>query len=576
MKNNHTIFETKENNRVVIAKSEAENELYKHQNTMTGNRLVSDSNLDDLQEDILQKKSDREHQKKVDQLRKQNELNRMVDQMAADKKERDFAEIQKAKHREYSLQEEDIRQKIQRDQILQQGRIDTEARDKQAEFAKQLNEAENKRVLNDILRKIDESDLDWKKKLDEYARLSRELNVKSDVELNELKAKSKAEIETLESQTAERIKREQDGTYYTIGQTKIKLNAAEAELLERIAQWAEDRQIRTDNAQEERATRKTVLDFEQRMQDRREQVAQEMEKLTLQYQQALAVRDRDDKLAQMEYESKRLQYILDHLTREIVEKAGVEKARFHAEEEIRKAEAQYDKEHRDAKLKADQERLRLQMEQEEKLAQRAEDYKKEMAKLENERNRDDKNAEVAIAQAQASKTIQNIEHSLEKIDNRYHDLCKKMDEIGTEYIKLKERVKGIEKNPIAGKWVQPGVYIPTHPYNPTPAGYNPTPAGYNPTPARYNPTPAGYNPTPAGYNPTPAGYNPTPAGYNPTPAGYNPTPAGYNPQFGGMSSPATPGTSSGIQPGFGQKTCPKCGHACSTYSTICENCGWSI
>lgn len=551
LNNDQVIFEYSEDGRIKISKNNIDIDLMESQDGVAAKEA-----------ELRKREADRKFNEEMDKIRKQAELDRLMDEVASGKQDRDFDRIQKEYQHKHILQEAAINQAIREAQLRQQGDIDAKAREQKAEFDRMINDAENKRILNGIMRKIDESDLDWRKKLDEYARLQRRVNVEDQVELDVLTAQGKAKQNEVGAMSDLRIQREANEVFMLVGSTKIKLADAEAELMEKIARYSEDRNKRIDDTAADRAERKAILDFEQRMRDRQEQVAQEMEMLKQKYEHELALRDRDDKLSAMQYEQNKLVFILNHLNHEISCRADVDKARFDAEKEIEKAKAQYDAQHAKDQLDAMEKRWQAQLKHDEDAAQRAENYQKMLVQLqldlekirnETQRNQNDNNAKVGVAQAQnnAKQEVADVKQAIERLgdrmDKRYRELANDMDKIRNAHKDLKRKVQDMAKG-----------QTPVSPAAPAPAPQAP-----------YVPNP--YTPNPYGQPP----YAPTGGSY-----GYSQNASADLSLTGGLGAVAVDLTSSilgGVQPGMsGTCICPTCKKVCSSQAAICEHCGSPI
>lgn len=598
LNNDKVIFEYGEDGRITVAKLGIDDQTNDALTASEIHGMENQSKIADKAAELRKQEADRRFNEEMDRIRKQGELDRLMDEIASGKEDRNFDRLQKEYQRKYQLQEAAINQAIREAQLRQQGDIDAQARQQKAEFERMVNEAENKRLLNDIMRKIDESDLDWRKKLDEYARMQRHLSVEDQVDLDVLVAQGKAKENEVSALSDLRIEREANEVFMLVGGTKIKLADAEAELMEKIARYNEDRRKRIDDTAADRAERKAILDFEQRMRDRQEQVAQEMEKLKQQYDHELALRDRDDKLSAMQYEQNKLVHILNHLSHELTTRADVDKARFDAEKEIEKAKAQYDAQHAKDKLDAEEKRWQEQLKHDEATAQRAENYQKLMAQLQldleklrhdTQRNQNDNEAKVGIAQAQntAKQEIADVKHSIERLgdrmDKRYQNLHNDMDKIRNAHNDLKRRVKDLTKG--QQPYWPPMYTTPTPVYAPTPAPVAPQ----NPWQPPHTPTGGGY-----GYSKEAPldlatsgglGQNLSPDALN---SALDAMVQGMSGILGGavagaQQQPAAPAKqesapfSFGLQPGMsGTCTCPSCGKICSSSASICEHCGHSI
>ena len=602
LEHDKTIFDYDEGNRVDVAKATSDSEKSHKLNDILITDLDSNDHVEDKKAELdahaaerAKQRMERDFQEQMERVRKQAELDRLVEDIASGRKERSFEETRKEYERKYILQEQAINQAIREAQLRQQGDFDAKAREDKAQFDRVLNAAENKRLLGDILRKIAESDLDWRKKLDEYARLQRKVNAADQVELDVmaaegkvrtdavlthsqtelelLKAKNQGEIDVVSAQAGAdaarivaaadtEIKRENNETFLMVGETKIKLTTAEAELMETIARYNEDRRQRILDHKEDHDERRANLDFEHRMRERQEAVAQKMELLRQEHEYELALRDRDDKLAEMDHELQKLQYILNYLTHEIGVKGDVDKTRIRADEEIKKAEAQYNAQYKQAEQKAQEDRLQKQQEYDEAAAKRAAEYQKMMADLqlaleklrnETERNRDDNQAKVAIAQTQsehkqeAEDAKRAFERLSEKMDKRYSELQRAMEKIVDSQNRLKGKVKDLTRVYGQPMQPQPGTYpvwVGGQPMGPSGA------TAYSQRQALDDLAVTGGLGASAPAQPIVTGGTYAP--------GVKPT-APYS-----------------AQPGMSVQTCPICGQPCSAQATICEHCGASL
>lgn len=618
LENEHAIFSYNEDKRVAFAKASSDSEHSHQLDTIRIVDLDSHERLEEKKAEMeeyaaarARKQEDRAFQEQLDQQRKQDELDRLVEEITSDHKERGFDELQKEYERKYILREREINQTIREAQLRQQADFDTKAREEQARFHRVLNDAENKRALEELLHKIDESNLDWRRKLDEYARLQRKvaaadevelellaadgkvkkdsLETHSQTELDVLKTKAQAEQELLRARTkadAElaqadadyKIRHEENETFLLVGETKIKLASAEAELLETISRCSEDRQQRVKERDADLTERRAKLDFEQRMRERQESVAQQMEMLQQKFDHELALRDRDDKLTALDYEYKKLVYILDHLSHELNVRSDVDKTRIQADEEIRKAEAQYNAQHAQEQLKAQEARLQQQLKQDEEDGKRAAEYQKMMAEIqlaieklrqETQRNQDDNQTKVAVAQAQSNHqqdmqdARRSIEQLNEKMDQRYHELQRAMDRIADAHKSIRARLHDLSRAQKAQPIQYPPQPYPVYPGVPYSSGQPMSPNGIS----AYNKLPMNDIALTGGLG------RAAPANVQEVRKDSDTCPRAPH-----MSAPI-PGSgasSRAPQPGMYMQTCPSCGKPCSIQATICEHCGASL
>lgn len=599
--NDHAIFKYSEGLRVDIAKAQADSQMQKQLDDIQISNMESEDRVIDKATELeekaaarAQRKADRIFQEQMDKLRKDDELQRLADGLASARKAFDFEELQKKYEREYFIRELVINQNIREAQLRAEAQYDAQARADKAKFDSLLNDAENKRIMNDILHKIAQSDLDWQKKLDEYDRLKKQTAVDDQLEemlkkaqaqakqdaikthtqvelddvvaksLNEQKvaaAKAQAEADKATSAVEQMILREENATFLLAGEAKIKLSNAEADLLEKIASYQEDRRKRMLDSDADRNERRAILDFEQRMRDRQEQVAQDMEKLKQQHEYDLAIREKDDQLATLQYEQQKLQFILNHMTTELTTRADVDKARIHADEEIKKAVAQFDAQHAHEQMKAAEDRLKAQLASDEKTAQAAQAFQEKMADIqltieklrhETEQNKDNNDAKVAIAQAQSAdkQNQQQIRQSIDRLssrmEQRYRDLQRDMDKITAAHKELKKKVQNLsEKMPPFGLVPPPLPPVTVYP-GPQPGGVY----GFNQNILNT-------------------------AGQATTPVSQVDPNALQ--QSGLTLSPndlVLPVTNSAVA--TGTKICPVCHKQCSIHASVCQHCGTSL
>lgn len=425
IQNDHIVFVMEEDGRV----------------QMRGKEIKDD--IDAKDDEIELRRIERQHLRKMTELQKGAELDKLVDEIAEGKRERADTAVLEEYRRKYRIREEQLNQEIREQRIAQEAELDKARRKQQAEFESKLNEANNKHLLNDIMRKIAESDLDWQQKLDEYDRLRRRVNAETD-----------AEIRQTEANTELKITRDQTNFYLEVEGRKIQLTAEQAELMERINRYAEDRKEREAQANENRLERRATLDFERRMQDRREQVAQAIDQLKVKYDHELAMRERDLDLQKLQAE-------LQYHTETGAQSADVQKVQANADSAARIAEAE-----------AEVRRAQEQLKREETIAKQAEEFRKslleiqaalELTRLGNDRNRDDRLAEVGIANAQAvGKTAEKAadraaERAAERAGGmtdkeyeRFRDLERKLDRIVSSVKDLRGQVRDLQKQVPAG------------------------------------------------------------------------------------------------------------------------------
>ena len=426
VENDHTIFGMDEEKRVEM------------------HRLDTQDQLDDRKNEQELAKLERANALKAAELQKGADLEKLVDEIAEAKRSRADAAILEDYKRKYRQREEKIQEQLQEAQMLQEAQIASKQRETRAAFARQLEEAENQRALNDLMHKIDESNLTWRQKLDEYERLRARTQVED-----------RAAEKKLDADTDLQILRDRNELYYQIGSQRIRLDAEQAELLEKINRYTEDRKERTLEAEAARLERKATLDFEHRLQDRREQVAQQIELLKARYDHELSMRQKD-------LELEKLQEEMAYKKTEVQAGADVMKTQAGADSAARIAEAQ-------AALK----RAEDQLAREESIAKQAEEFKKtlleiqaalEMTRLGNDKNKDNRWADVEIARANAGAaaakaTAERTSGAAgQAAQERFLELERKMDRIINSVRDLRTQVNTLKK------WLPPYTAVPPYGY----------------------------------------------------------------------------------------------------------------
>lgn len=592
------IFLYNQDNRVEIAKAQSDSQKQHELDRieiadMESNDLVEEkrAELDEKEAARSKRVMDRIFQEDMDHARKQRDLNQFAAEAKASQSAFDYEEIKKNVERQQTLEEMQLSQEIREQQIRQQAEIDRVNRDNEARYERGIKDAENKRIVTNILHKIDESDLDWQQKLDEYARLQRKLAVDDQYEQDLKVAQGKAETQQVLAAADQRIKREENETYLLVGETKILLADEEVELLEKLQRYNEDRSQRIQDNAADRAERKASQDFERQMRDRKEQLAQDMELLKQKYDHELLIRDRDDKITTLDYEYGKLVFILDYLCHEMDVNASVEKNRLFFEAAIKKAEAQYHAEHEKEQLQAAENRHKERLRYDEEMAKHASSFLKMMAELqfgieelrhETERNKDDDRAKVAIAQAEnADKAASaDVKRTMEKVtdqmDQRYRELQRAMDKIISSHKDLKEKVRDLTqpKQPSQPQQTaQNGQVKPKEFY-----GYSKDVLGELTRTGglvdgltvealdklahqlRATTTAKATAAAPAAKAATPAA----------TPTANATAPAASAPVR------STPAASASVQPGIPTQVCPHCRKTCSALANNCEHCGGAL
>ena len=376
---------------------------------------------ENAEQTVRLRRMEREQQLKIIELNRGAELDRLVDEIAEAKSARSDEAILQDYKRKYRLRQDQLDSQYAEARRQQQEAFDRENAGLHNDFAKMMAEAENKRAINEIMRKIAESDLTWTQKLDEYDRLRRRTMAQDD-----------ADIQIIRSDAEIRVRREQNAIYYQAGEQKIRLDAEQAELLERINRYAEERSERQAVSESARTERRAILDFEQRMRERRDQVAQEIEKLSAQYAH-------EEKLRGQEVDLKKLESELVY-----------HRQRVEQEEGARRAEAQAEADSRIAQAQAEAKRLESQLSLEEDMLKSAEAYRKTLMET---------MKAIELARIEGGKTADSASAEDREARQRQSALEKKLDRISNSVGELRGTVRQFRD--LLAKFQSHGAYAPT-------------------------------------------------------------------------------------------------------------------
>ena len=371
IKNNHTVYLLDEEGRLTIHGMEVKDRV------------------EEKTAELELAKQERTYLLERKELEKRAELNKLVDEIAEGKKARDAQAVFEEYKRDFALHQRKLDDQLEEGRKLQQSRIDRENADLKQAFDKRMADAENQRAISEVLRRIAESDLSWQQKLDEYDRLRRRAFAETDVEIRKLNADADTHII-----------RDRNELYYEIDGKRIKLSAEQAELMERIDRYAEERRRRVLDGDADRMARMATLDFEHAMQERREKAAQELDRLAREY-------EHDEKLSAQAAELEKLCAELDYYAHAVSEQEDTARVRAEQEGKAKVAQAEAEKARLEKQLKADEDALKSAQELRKTVLETMEAL--ELARIKGsdkeEKARTDQN----------SKDIQAIERKVERI-----------------------------------------------------------------------------------------------------------------------------------------------------------------
>ena len=204
-----------------------------------------------------------------------------------------------------------------------------------------LDDARFRETLNGILRRIDESDLEWRKKLEEYARLSRQLGVQDAQDARRAVAETDAEIKRMTGKADADVSSMKTAANFEAGIKGVELNSAQAELQEKINRYAEDRDERKLAADFNRRERMAVLTFEQNLEDRRQKAEETLAQLKEQHAEAQREREYQAQIAEMKAQIEKLKVEMETERIKIREEAGLGKAQSANDARAKEAEYKY-------------------------------------------------------------------------------------------------------------------------------------------------------------------------------------------------------------------------------------------
>lgn len=452
IKNDRVIFIANENGRVEVSVEKVHTSTYESIMEQKNQRDQAKATYDEETAKRQRAERERQHTDRIRGMEMQEELDKLLDEVMDSKKTRSLQSIRAEYLQKYAISEERLQQDIREQQIRQQARIDAASMAQEAEFKLALSRVENKQALNEIIRKIDESDLDWQQKLDEYARLRRQLQEQDAADFARQRAKAHADAEWIDAENKGRIKRENNEIYYEIGSARIKLDAQQADLLDSIYRRAEDLKEKSDAFRQELDERKASLSFDQKMQERAQQLSGDMQRLAQRYQQEQAYWEKEQTLYEKDIELEKLCYVLSYLTKAVQSKERTDIAQFNAEKEVKAAEAKFSAEKQQAQLDAEKQRTAEQVRREDEMAKSAADLQEkmletqkalDMIRLLNERNADNQRAQVAMYQSDAERAA--VEKQSEKADANVQALIQMMTSIIQAVGKAEGQATGMVK-----------------------------------------------------------------------------------------------------------------------------------
>ncbi len=181
------------------------------------------------------------------------------------------------------LEQEKISALMDDEDARQQHKIGMTHRENQAARDERLADEDLKAAIHQVARGIEESNLDWQKKLDAYAHLQKMTEANDTLELDERRERSRVNLFTLSEQA------------------KLQISRETAEQLEMRERYQEERQERIRKA-----------DFAREMERRRVETADQIQLLQMEMDKKREEQEWEFKTQQLQFEIARLQIQLGH------------------------------------------------------------------------------------------------------------------------------------------------------------------------------------------------------------------------------------------------------------------------
>ena len=250
--------------------------------------------------------------------------------------------------REYEAETREQQHKRELEKAAQDARFQLEEAEEEHKRALEeirhqtgLDDARFRETLTGILHRIDESDLEWRKKLDEYARLARQLGVQDAQEARRAVAETDAEIKRTIGKADADVAAMKTASGFDAGMKGVELSSAQAKLQETINRYAEDRDERKLAADFGRKERMAVLTFEQSLEDRRQKAEETLTQLKEQHAEAQREREYQTRIEEMKAQIEKLKLEMETERTRIREEAGLGKAQSANEARAKEAEYRY-------------------------------------------------------------------------------------------------------------------------------------------------------------------------------------------------------------------------------------------
>lgn len=237
--------------------------------------LKTEQKLDDARTDNLinQDKNDIRRESAKDELKHEQELKNIKREIELTKAK---AELSYERWQEQKRLDEEKEKQAYQQARFRQGQ----------EQAMQIDKAMHDKALQDIVRAVEASNLDWREKLDAYDRLTRSRKFQDELEQSNARARSQTDNQAYAAQQA------------------LKINADTARTMDDIEYQAKKHEEEFDQAR-----------FARDLELRRQKLAEEMERLNAEFEQSRKQREEETKRFETQQENETLRLMLEYLAK---------------------------------------------------------------------------------------------------------------------------------------------------------------------------------------------------------------------------------------------------------------------
>ena len=384
------------------------------------NKIKREDQLDDIKHTSNMNKQARSTEEIVGGIQGKGQIDAASDEINKQKQERKY---------------DDERRTADHDREIAERKEETKRIIAQIQREAYLDDAKFKETLVGILHRIDASNLDWQKKLDEYTRLSKNLGFEDWV--NEQRTLAETGAYRMRTVAKAKIDNTRDE-----GQMELGLQKEEADLVETINRYAEERNERIAQAEYERYERETILDFQQTMEMKRQQFEHDMAALKEELAENQRIREQENTIAELQSKLWMTQLNLEAQVSEMALATDSEIAKTTAEKAVRIAEAAYKAKHEAQEQAAADRREREAQQRQDSLDQRAEDLlkrvmdmqeKMDQARVDLQTHLDDNASQVEQAKATSNsdQLLQKIQELTQSVkDTKQSEISQRLDRLG--------------------------------------------------------------------------------------------------------------------------------------------------